>query len=579
MSAGLRAKNLQQAIAELGLKPDSPMIEILAKQFEEQKENAPNAPVTAPATKTYKNIQNNLSEAKESISPNAQQAMDYKQRFVYENKAYAEEAAKKLGISSKEVLAHTALESSWGRKQSGDFNLWGIKDPNGKSVATHEQGKNGLVATTASFKNYDSRAEAWQGYTEFLQKKRYASVQGDEGNFYQNLKNSGYATDNLYVSKLKSIESSKAIQNVAMAGGGMAIGAGIARAISNNSSTSIPSLKGVANGAKAVNDVAFKGGSKGFFNSISNGISKITGRDQQSIPSNKADDEKISRELPKGKSDQLRTNVSTESFQQKVLYYLKRIDRNLESGSEGSGKKTLDSNGNVVGGSGSVLGSVFGSLGKGLLGNAGGVAGTAIGSGIGSGIGSLVGGLSSAIIAGMKLALAPALIGLAVGGSIIAHGVNRESDIRTEKDPEKKRQLIQEKNSNWWFRDITGIKKLENMKDNDGKPLISQKTIDTSLPEFASKGWHTVSKNFNDNTNKMFGYGNKNLLTMSSFEMGTALAKVITMAGTSFKTSVESSATRIGNSISNALNGFKNGAATIGQDLKGKRVLERGSMD
>jgi len=95
-----------------------------------------------------------------------------------------------------------ALESGWGRYSSGKNNFFGIKGP-GTTVQTQEDYGNGLVTTSASFRDYNSPQESVRDYVELLQDPRYAAVLTAQtpAEALRAVKAAGYATDSNYVTK------------------------------------------------------------------------------------------------------------------------------------------------------------------------------------------------------------------------------------------------------------------------------------------------------------------------------------------------------------------------------------------
>ena len=99
-----------------------------------------------------------------------------------------------------------ALESGWGQYNSGRNNAFGIKGA-GTTVATKEDYGNGLVNTTASFRDYNSPQESVKDYVDLLRDPRYAAVLAAQtpAEALRAVKAAGYATDSQYVSKGLSI--------------------------------------------------------------------------------------------------------------------------------------------------------------------------------------------------------------------------------------------------------------------------------------------------------------------------------------------------------------------------------------
>lgn len=122
------------------------------------------------------------------------------------------DAAKKAGDKFPEVTASQwALESSWGKSESGKNNVFGQKatasEP-GTMRWTHENVNGQSVRTLAKFKDYDSIDEAVAEHVKKWSSK-YAGA-SSAGEAVQTLKSHGYATDPDYVSKIMSIARGQA---------------------------------------------------------------------------------------------------------------------------------------------------------------------------------------------------------------------------------------------------------------------------------------------------------------------------------------------------------------------------------
>ena len=117
------------------------------------------------------------------------------------------------------LLAQAALETGWGRhvvadQQRSSNNLFNIK------AGAHWQGPTVTVSTLeyrdgvavkeqARFRAYDSPAEAFNDYVDFLQSNpRYEQALeqvGDGERYLQELQRAGYATDPAYADKIITI--------------------------------------------------------------------------------------------------------------------------------------------------------------------------------------------------------------------------------------------------------------------------------------------------------------------------------------------------------------------------------------
>jgi len=142
-----------------------------------------------------------------------------RQEFVDTMMPMAEAAAKRLGVDPKYLVAQAALETGWGKhmvKQadgSNSNNLFGIKShgwDGGSAPAVTQEFVNGKAVTeTAKFRTYDSFADSFHDYVNFLQSNdRYdkaLSTNGNSERFMQGLQQAGYATDPQYARKVIQI--------------------------------------------------------------------------------------------------------------------------------------------------------------------------------------------------------------------------------------------------------------------------------------------------------------------------------------------------------------------------------------
>lgn len=138
--------------------------------------------------------------------------------FVKVMLPYAKEAAARIGVHPKVLLAQAALETGWGKSLKGNsMNLFGIKADSawqGSSVRlpTLEFRNGALQQEKASFRAYGSAADSFHDYVSFLQnnpryKEALRSVSEPRA-FVSALSNAGYATDPQYEKKLARILNS-----------------------------------------------------------------------------------------------------------------------------------------------------------------------------------------------------------------------------------------------------------------------------------------------------------------------------------------------------------------------------------
>ena len=138
------------------------------------------------------------------------------QQFVEAVWPLAQRVGEMLGVNPKVILAQSALETGWGQSinSDGDKNFFGIKATaqwQGGSVnrQTLEHRDGVLKPERAQFRNYDSYAESFNDYADFLKSNpRYqGALQAGEDSrqFAQELQAAGYATDPHYAKKIAGI--------------------------------------------------------------------------------------------------------------------------------------------------------------------------------------------------------------------------------------------------------------------------------------------------------------------------------------------------------------------------------------
>ena len=132
---------------------------------------------------------------------------------------HAVAAANAVGVPPQFVVAHSALESGWGKSEirqaegSPTYNLFGVKAGRSWSgptadVATTEYVDGVAQSTHDKFRVYGSYAEAFADYANLLRgNDRFSTVVGQQDGmqFARSLQRSGYATDPLYADKLSRI--------------------------------------------------------------------------------------------------------------------------------------------------------------------------------------------------------------------------------------------------------------------------------------------------------------------------------------------------------------------------------------
>lgn len=145
---------------------------------------------------------------------------DSPEAFISELWPHAQQAGAALGIGPEVLLAQSALETGWGRHVmtqgdgSSSHNLFGIKaDARWTGPRVHVntlEYVNGVPEQQrAAFRSYESPAESFADYVDFLQRNpryRDALAQAPDAEGYlRGLQAAGYATDPRYADKILDI--------------------------------------------------------------------------------------------------------------------------------------------------------------------------------------------------------------------------------------------------------------------------------------------------------------------------------------------------------------------------------------
>lgn len=159
-----------------------------------------------------------LAEASGAAS--AEAVTESPQAFIRQLWPLAEKAAARIGASPEALLAQAALETGWGKAVirhpdgGSSHNLFNIKADrrwDGESVAKQTlEYRDGVAAKeVARFRSYDSFADSFEDYVNFLQSNpRYAEAlrqADDPKKFVRSLQDAGYATDPAYARKIGHI--------------------------------------------------------------------------------------------------------------------------------------------------------------------------------------------------------------------------------------------------------------------------------------------------------------------------------------------------------------------------------------
>ncbi|WP_413794566.1 MULTISPECIES: flagellar assembly peptidoglycan hydrolase FlgJ [unclassified Pseudomonas] len=154
--------------------------------------------------------------------------------FVNAMLPMAKEAADRIGVDPRYLVAQAALETGWGKSVmrqpdgSSSHNLFGIKaSANWKGdsarAITSEFRNGAMVKETAEFRSYASYRDSFHDLVNLLQSNsRYQDVLKSADNpeqFVRELQKAGYATDPNYANKISNIaRQMTSYQNYASAG-------------------------------------------------------------------------------------------------------------------------------------------------------------------------------------------------------------------------------------------------------------------------------------------------------------------------------------------------------------------------
>jgi flagellar protein FlgJ len=142
------------------------------------------------------------------------------QSFIEQLYPVAQEAAARLGIDPKALLAQAAIETGWGQHMihntsgQNSHNLFGIKADRrwqgDRAMVNTIEFDQGVPATKkAPFRVYDSFADSMQDYVGFVkQNPRYEeAVKQSQSpqDYFSELQKAGYATDPDYAKKVLSV--------------------------------------------------------------------------------------------------------------------------------------------------------------------------------------------------------------------------------------------------------------------------------------------------------------------------------------------------------------------------------------
>ena len=198
-------------IQALAHRASTEFIQSVQQEAKDKAQNTPSISETSPAPSALSVVFGSPEEFVENLWPHAQQA------------------AEKLGVNPKAILAQAALETGWGKypiaKEDGaaSFNLFGIKADNrwqgDRAVVNTLEFRDGVAKREkAAFRAYNSFSQSFEDYADFLSSsERYKDAlrAGDDASmFAASLQKGGYATDPKYSEKIDNILSSKWFQGL-----------------------------------------------------------------------------------------------------------------------------------------------------------------------------------------------------------------------------------------------------------------------------------------------------------------------------------------------------------------------------
>ena len=212
------ARDVQQFIAQGGSANaaalQSPQAQWLAMQAIKQRESA--------EKRDQPEAVSGVTSAKDAATP-ATALPAPQQAFLSRIAPWAQQAAQRLGVSVRSVMAHAALESGWGQRPVRDaqgadsLNLFGIKanaawDGARTTALTTEFEDGQRVQLNQDFRQYSGLDDTFADYVRLLQSSpRYRAALGtgdDVQAFAQALADGGYATDPQYAQKLLRVSRS-----------------------------------------------------------------------------------------------------------------------------------------------------------------------------------------------------------------------------------------------------------------------------------------------------------------------------------------------------------------------------------
>ena len=125
---------------------------------------------------------------------------------------YAIEAKKQWpGMRVACCVAQAALETAWGRRKIGGWNLWGIKDlrwdPGFVETTTHEVEDGRTVLKRLAFEDFDTPEAAFNAYGRLVTNSKYYAKAREAASLdqYVDKLSTSWATDPYYAAKVRTI--------------------------------------------------------------------------------------------------------------------------------------------------------------------------------------------------------------------------------------------------------------------------------------------------------------------------------------------------------------------------------------
>jgi flagellar protein FlgJ len=169
------------------------------------------------------------SAAEQDLAPGEELDFSSPLNFLKSLLPMAKQAAERLGVDPRVLLAQSALETGWGKSVISDargrssnnlFNIKSGKQWDGDSVQVNTlEFRDGVMRKErASFRSYESVTESFNDYADFLQRNpRYSDAlasAGDSQEYISALHDAGYATDPEYRDKVMAVFTSDVMQEI-----------------------------------------------------------------------------------------------------------------------------------------------------------------------------------------------------------------------------------------------------------------------------------------------------------------------------------------------------------------------------